>query len=288
MNYPADLPPEPADRYTQPAFGLPPPPPRRPDRIRISVKRDHLIKAVIVLVILAIAIGAAYNIGWNNGYKQGKNPAGNSQCPSFNYPSNSSTCPNVCNDCARPTIVEEPVIYLYPKQTEPVNVQVSYPAGFSSTTPAYNPVTGWQVLATPGGTLTNLADNKQYPYLIWEGNPPPIKFDMSSGFVVPGSQTNAFLQKELPAIGLSPVEAAAFIAYWQPRMISNQYNLIHFAGTEYTDYAKLNISPKPDATLRVLMVFTPLDRPVTVKTQTFPGFDRQGFTVIEWGGTELN
>lgn len=70
-------------------------------------------------------------------------------------------------------------------------------------------------------------------------------------------------------------------------MVANKYNLIHFAGKEYTDYAKLTISPQPDSTLRVLMVFEPLQQPVSVRPQSFPKFQRNGFTAVEWGGTEL-
>jgi hypothetical protein len=227
--------------------------------------------------MLIIAATAGYYFGYKVGYNRASNDCIRSAvlCP--------ATSPCVDSFCG----IDEPVINLYPTKTEPVSVQVNYPAGFTRTDPTYNPKTGWQVLATPSGTLTNLADNKQYPYLIWEGNPPPIHYDMSIGFVVPGSQTSAFLNKELPTIGLSPAETAAFIAYWQPRISGNKYNLIHFAGKAYTDYAKLQITPQPDSLLRVLMVYEPLQQSVSVSPQTFPPFQRKGFTVVEWGGTQL-
>ena len=69
-------------------------------------------------------------------------------------------------------------------------------------------------------------------------------------------------------------------------MSNHKYNLIHFDTTEYTKLARLDIKPKPDATLRVLMVFQASDTPKTLKPQVFPVFERQGFTVVEWGGTE--
>ena len=67
----------------------------------------------------------------------------------------------------------------------------------------------------------------------------------------------------------------------------NKYNLIYFAGDEYNDYAKLNISPKPDSILRVMMVYKPLDKPIEIKEQNLEKFNREGFTVVEWGGTEI-
>jgi hypothetical protein len=87
-----------ADSPHNPVLNSPSP----PHRIRVTIKQDHLIKAVIALVILVIVIGAAYNVGWNNGYKQATNPSG--QCPVISntlnyYP---STCaPTVCPNCGQ-------------------------------------------------------------------------------------------------------------------------------------------------------------------------------------------
>jgi hypothetical protein len=184
-------------------------------------------------------------------------------------------------------VAYKPAIYLYPTTAEDVNVKLSYPSGFAVTTPTYNPATGWNVLANPNGNLVNLSDGKNYPYLYWEGNETDFNFDMSKGFVVPGNQTASFLNEELPKIGLNKKETSAFLQYWVPRMEHNQYSLIHFAGTGYTNLAKLQITPKPDSLLRVFMAEEPLSHPVTVTPQTFPTFHRNGFTAVEWGGTIL-
>ena len=214
-------------------------------------------------------------------------------CPAGDTPEYDLTNPQTDTDpiCLRPgeqPVALKPVIYLYPTHQEQVNVQLSYPAGFRSTSPTYDPQTGWQVLAQPNGALTNLADGRTYPYLFWEGKPAPLQFNMTKGFVVAGSQTKAFLQTQLTSMGLNQNETSGFIAFWLPRMQGNRYNLIHFAGSEYTNYAKLTVSPEPDSLLRVFMAFEPLQRPVPVSAQSFPAFHRNGFTVVEWGGTELH
>ena len=67
----------------------------------------------------------------------------------------------------------------------------------------------------------------------------------------------------------------------------NPYNLIHFATDEYTRQAPLEIFPQPDSMQRVFMVFKPLKEKVVVQPQTLEPFERTGFSVIEWGGTEL-
>jgi hypothetical protein len=183
--------------------------------------------------------------------------------------------------------VLKPAIYLYPLRPELINVKLSYPTGFAQTIPTYNPINGWSVFAQPSGSLMNLADGKTYPYLYWEGNLDVLNFNMSQGFVVKGSDTAKFLSHELPIIGLNKTETAAFLQYWVPKIDNNKYDLIHFAGSEYTNMAPLDITPKPDSMLRVMMAVEPISQPVPVTPQTFTPFHRNGFTVVEWGGTVL-
>jgi len=191
-----------------------------------------------------------------------------------------------CGDANCPVALK-PVIYLYPTHTEKVNVKLAFPTGFSITAPAYNNESGWNVMAQPDGTLTNLNDSMTYPYLYWEGNPAPFSFNMHEGFVVAGDQTEAFLNKELATLGLNQNEKAAFISYWAPKLQANKYSLLHFAGSEYTNVAKLSITPSPIALLRVFMAEEPLSSPIKVTPQSFPTFHRSGFTAVEWGGTVL-
>jgi hypothetical protein len=55
----------------------------------------------------------------------------------------------------------------------------------------------------------------------------------------------------------------------------NKYNLIHFAGTQYTDLAPLSTQPKFDSMLRVFMVAKPLDEAIEIEAQTFEKFERK-------------
>ncbi|MCX6713851.1 MAG: putative Ig domain-containing protein, partial [Candidatus Vogelbacteria bacterium] len=154
----------------------------------------------------------------------------------------------------------KPVIYLYPQKTQAVKVQLDYAGKLIADYPAYDQkIGGWEVTASPDGKLINKADGKEYSYLFWEGNDyNQTNYDLTTGSVVKGSDTRAFLQDALSKMGLTPKEYNEFIVYWYPKMENNAYNLIHFAGQEYTDKAKLTISPTPDSVLRVFMVFKPL------------------------------
>jgi len=187
--------------------------------------------------------------------------------------------------CANEVREEKPVIYLYPISEQKVTVKLNYNGKLTCTYPEYN--NGWNVLAYPDGKIINIEDNKEYSYLFWEGES-EVKWDMTKGFVVKGEDTKNFLQEKLSLMGLIPKEYNEFIVYWLPKMQNNKYNLIKFAEEEYEKLAPLEITPKPDSVQRVFMVYKQLNKAIEVDVQELKPFKREGFTVIEWGGTEIN
>ena len=110
---------------------------------------------------------------------------------------------------------------------------------------------------------------------------------MDEGFVVKGEDTRQFLQKTLFALGMTPKEYNEMIVYWLPYMEKHPYNIISFAQNSYTDIAPLSVTPKPDSMLRVFLVFKGIEKPVAIKEQKILPFKRHGFTLVEWGGTEI-
>ena len=178
---------------------------------------------------------------------------------------------------------EKPVIYLYPETETRVTVKLDLSGELTCAYPAYDG--GWTVTAAPDGTLTD-EHGQTYNYLYWEGEGTEA-YDFSKGFCVAGSDTAAFLEDALDRLGLTRREANEFLVYWLPRMQDNPYNLIAFQQEAYTESAKLTVSPRPDSVLRVFMAWKPLARPVDVPAQTLPGFERRGFTLVEWGGAEV-
>ena len=178
---------------------------------------------------------------------------------------------------------EKPVIYLYPETETRVTVKLDLSGELTCAYPAYDG--GWVVTAAPDGTLTD-EHGRTYNYLYWEGEGTEA-YDFSKGFCVAGSDTAAFLEDALDRLGLTRREANEFLVYWLPRMQDNPYNLIAFQQEAYTESAKLTVSPQPDSVLRVFMAWKPLARPVDIPAQTLPGFERRGFTLVEWGGAEV-
>ena len=67
----------------------------------------------------------------------------------------------------------------------------------------------------------------------------------------------------------------------------NKYNLISFDNTLYNKETSLEVSENVDTMLRVNMRFKPSDKYVELEQETYETPDRNGFTVVEWGGTEL-
>ena len=178
----------------------------------------------------------------------------------------------------------KPVIYLYPEEITEVTVQLDYITGeLTCTYPAYNG--GWQVTAAPDGTLTDAA-GQTYNYLYWEGEGTE-HYDLSEGFCVAGADTAAFLEEALAELGLTRREANEFIVYWLPQMETNRYNLISFQTEAYTDAAQLTVSPAPDTMIRVFMAWKELGTPVEIIPQPLSAPARTGFTVVEWGGSEI-
>ncbi len=178
----------------------------------------------------------------------------------------------------------KPVVYLYPEAATDVSVKVNYNGKFTVTYPEYK--NEWKVIAYPDGKLINKQDSLEYSYLFWEGESNKNgKEDYSKGFVVKGEDSHTFLRTKLKEIGLTPKEYNEFIVFWYPILKENKYNFISFrVGKDYDEISTMDISPKPDAVLRVFMDYKPLQDFHTIPAQTFPNFERKGFTVVEWGG----
>ena len=188
-----------------------------------------------------------------------------------------------CRSLFDEPVDEKPVVYLYPEEEMEVTVTLDYDGVLTHTYPAYNG--GWTVTASPDGTLRDAA-GREYYCLFWEGEG-DTAYDFSRGFCVAGSDTAAFLEDALAKLGLTDTEAQEFIIYWLPRMEGNTYNLIAFQTDAYTDSARLNVTPAPDTVLRVFMAWQPLDKAVDIAAQELTAPERTGFTVVEWGGSEV-
>jgi len=181
----------------------------------------------------------------------------------------------------------KPVIYLYPKEDMDVHVHVMPTQGFSVTEPEYGQ-NGWFVHATTEGAIKNYADNKQYPYLFWEGSSDALLPRMENkGFVVKKSELSQFFDSTLVKLGLNSKEITDFKEFWIPQMNTQNtpyYKITFLPKVFINKSAPLTVKPKPDTVIRVLMDYQGLEQYRHVKEQKLYAPKREGFTVVEWGG----
>lgn len=182
----------------------------------------------------------------------------------------------------------KPVLYIYPPQETIVQIKHHYRGKHTFTYPLYE--NGWKVLAKPNGDIINLKDSTQHRYLFWEGISDMSKQELKNteGFIIDSGDIVSFLEKTLSHIGLNPFESNDFITFWAPRMIMNKRCFIHFRiNDNIRNTSFLEIEPKPESILRVFMEYTHQIPDWEIKEQSLPAFKRSGYSVIEWGGTEL-
>lgn len=179
----------------------------------------------------------------------------------------------------------KPIIYIYPEEETKLLVTLGNPQRISCSYPEYKD--GWNVTACPDGTLVDNNTNRELYSLYWEG----ADFNASvteEGFIVKREDTIKFLEEKLDILGLSNKEAEEFIIYWLPKLQESEYNYIRFTSKEEIDeYMPLEFSKEPDTLIRVHMQFKNLDEPIEVREQNLQKQQRNGFTVVEWGGTEI-
>lgn len=187
---------------------------------------------------------------------------------------------------------DKPVIYVYGKEGQEVKVslEVSDDSKLTCTYPEIDTDNSWTVTCEDNNMLSLEDYSQKFNYLYWEGLS-ESEYTIDEGFCVKGEDSGEFLNNALHKLGLNDREANEFIVYWLPKLESNAYNLISFDISEYEKDYQLKTEPVADNTLRVFMTFKGLEAPVEIKEQNLNeirgDFEREGLTVVEWGGSEL-
>lgn len=176
----------------------------------------------------------------------------------------------------------KPVIYLYPEKTAKISVKVRPNGGFTHTDPDYGQ--GWEVVSDPNSRIIDQKTGLEHEYLFWEGIGLNY-FTDKEGFVVSQKETSKFFDEKLAILGLQGKEIKDFKEYWVDRLSEKPYYLITFVPIGvFNDVAPLQIEPKPDSIIRVMMHAQGLDAPISIAEQKLETPKRERFTVVEWGG----
>jgi TonB-dependent SusC/RagA subfamily outer membrane receptor len=186
-------------------------------------------------------------------------------------------------------ILKKPVIYLYPTQKTDITLQLDFKGKLLTTFPEYNKQ--WNITAYPNGKIFDKTSNRFYTSLFWDGTQvfPKTHYQYQSGFVVTKKELTNFLFEKLEYMGLNNFETNDFIQYWLPILEKNETNFIHFrTGANYDVISKNSIEPKPQTEIRIFMDFYALDKPIKIATQKLTKSVRKGFTLVEWGGSNVS
>jgi len=191
-----------------------------------------------------------------------------------------------------PEVAYKPVIYLYSSTPKLVNIALTVKGELTFSYPAY--AESWNVRVNKDGVF-NSETNKKYPYLFWEGEINNLNYTKENneivGEIVETDTIIPFLENKLNQLGLNRKEQTDFITFWAPKIKKENYAFIQFlVDDEYSsEIAGITINPTPESMRRIYLLFTPFKEKPTFKTtaQIIKPFNRNGFTVIEWGGSEL-
>nr|WP_321358237.1 PKD domain-containing protein [uncultured Draconibacterium sp.] len=177
------------------------------------------------------------------------------------------------------SVVYKPNIYIYPAEELDMCLTISFPLGgeITQSIPEY----GNQWCVTVG---TNGKINDEYDFLFYESRQPNI-FQHEKGWCVEQSELTVFFQTNLEAYNFSAGEIADFLEYWIPLLNESEYYLIYPQTNEIIEQViEFDFSVKPENINRLFYGFKGTDEFVEPEEPEIVLFERNGFTVMEWGG----
>ena len=209
-----------------------------------------------------------------------------------------------------PVLMSKPAIYLYPETTSKIEVKLDKSIKYQTVIPKYHK--GWVVEAEPNGTIRDLqpkytdckklpykqfgfeysknaCEINKYPYIYWDGyqmkKPLPKK---DEGFIVKNEDIVSFLTSKADEMGFIEAEKKEFVRYWTKRMQEKKwkYYRVYFLQNEEVDnYMPIYVTPQPDSSNRVQIIIKKGKKNNKITEQKLIPFNRNGFTLVEWGGT---
>ncbi|KAG9122273.1 hypothetical protein FRC07_001434 [Ceratobasidium sp. 392] len=241
----------------------------------------------------------------------------------------------------------KPVIYLFPPVlmtdicvdlalVKSWDFSALYPPTSVSTSRcgALGQAISWTVNAKPDGTLFDHRTQREVAYLFWEAHTNPVAplspacsrpgspvdqsmlaFDPArpqltpaNSVLLPFNKVAAYIDDALISLGLHTEARTSFITYWLPDLQSHENIALRFLPQrEYEASAPMSVTPKPDITTRVFMLFGGVKQ-TELETwadacgrfakhpsmwRDIVGMDIEKtsdaslFRVLEWGGMEI-
>ncbi len=208
-----------------------------------------------------------------------------------------------------PTTTRKPAIYLYPEKTTQISVKLDKTIKYNNVIPKYKK--GWFVEAEPNGYLRDLqpkytkcsklpykefgfeyskqaCEINKYPYIYWDGvqlvKPLPKK---EVGFIVAKNDIESFLTARADEMKFLETEKSEFVRYWKKQMQDTNwknFKVYFLQNEEVDDYYPIYVEPKPVSSNRVQIIISKAKKNEKLPAQTLVPFNRDGYTLVEWGG----
>ena len=181
-------------------------------------------------------------------------------------------------------IEKKPIIYFYPEEEMDLTVTFVNEEMLTTTYPKYDG--GWNIHLKEDGTFTVPGSDREYYGLYYEANS-DYECTFDEGFYVTSENAASFLEEKMDYMGFTNRETDEFIMYWLPILERNGQSLVYFEQTEErNEDSPLIFSTEPDALIRTMIHIKKVDAATTIKEQVLTHYERNGFTVTEWGGVE--
>jgi hypothetical protein len=177
----------------------------------------------------------------------------------------------------------KPAVYLYPIKKEAVQVSINPIGKLLYSDPTY-PKGGWNVTAYPDGRI--YFNDTKFDYLFYEAEIADAKITLpNEGFVIDYNSLSVFLPDLVSRLGLNTKETKQFSEYWLKVLPKSSYYQIKIVKEEVLEkISPLSVIPSPKTIIRVTLHFTPLDKKIDIVEPQISKLQRNGFTVVEWGG----
>ncbi len=193
------------------------------------------------------------------------------------------------NNSTSRIILRKPIIYLYSTDRTAISLKLDFKGKLLTTFPKYE--NGWELIGFSDGTIQDKKTKRYYNSLFWDGEQNFSKehYKYSEGFEISKNYLTEFLIQKLELIGLNNNETNDFIQFWLPILEKNELNFIHFyVNEDYNVFSKNIVSPMPETSIRVFMEFYKIDSKTYLPEQNFKKTVRNGFTLVEWGGSDVS
>lgn len=182
------------------------------------------------------------------------------------------------------SMVDKPNIYLYPRDTTILSVDLNFPKGGSvvKSDPAY-PYAWQDISVAPDGTI-----NGKYKFLFYEAEV-DARWQYRRGWVIKQKELPQFFRNTLRVYGLNQQEIEDFMDYWLERLSGFPvYTVYPQLACNIDQLIELNVSQEPESILRLYYIFKKGKTPFwKLGTPKMTHFQRRGFSVVEWGGSLL-